>query len=155
MIKIEDVENAQNQWGSRIVKIGQLKDSFKECRMYTLDFINKMYNFENGSVQFKPTKAADKQFRNDIQGALSYFIGSDSDYSEDGGFAINPWTKVEFQNYSINIYESMALAMGNYFFKSPNDDNEIKVEYTFGYIKKNMQSLAINLHHSSLPYKNN
>ena len=56
MIKIEDVENAQNQWGSGIVKIGQLKDSFKECRMYTLDFINKMYNFENGSVQFKPTK---------------------------------------------------------------------------------------------------
>ena len=30
MIKIEDVENAQNQWGSGIVKIGQLKDSFKE-----------------------------------------------------------------------------------------------------------------------------
>ena len=98
MIKIEDVEKAQNQWGSGIVKIGQLKDSFKECRMYTLDFINIMYNFENGSVQFKPTKAAQKQFRNDIQGALSYFIGFDSDYSEDGGFAINPWTKVEFQN---------------------------------------------------------
>ena len=47
MIKIEDVEKAQNQWGSGIVKIGQLKDSFKECRMYSLDFINKMYNFEN------------------------------------------------------------------------------------------------------------
>jgi hypothetical protein len=45
--------------------------------------------------------------------------------------------------------------MGNYFFKSSNDDNEIKVEYTFGYIKKNKQSLVINLHHSSLPYKNN
>ena len=42
MIKIEDVENAQNQWGSGIVKIGQLKDSLKECRMYTLDFINKI-----------------------------------------------------------------------------------------------------------------
>ena len=34
-------------------------------------------------------------------------------------------------------------------------DNEIKVEYTFGYIKTNMQSLVINLHHSSLPYTNN
>ena len=42
MIKIEDVENAQNLWGTGIVKIGQLKDSFKECRMYTLDFINKI-----------------------------------------------------------------------------------------------------------------
>ena len=151
MIKIEDVENAQNKWGSGIVKIGQLKDSLKECRMYTLDFINKMYNFENGSVQFKPTKAADKQFRNDIQGALSYFIGADADYNEDGGFAINPWTQVEFQNDSINIYESMALAMGNYFFTDLNG-NQTKVEYTFAYIKDDKGALKIILHHSSLPY---
>tara|TARA_B100000035_G_scaffold116610_1_gene98798 strand:- start:248 stop:385 length:138 start_codon:yes stop_codon:yes gene_type:complete len=45
--------------------------------------------------------------------------------------------------------------MGNYFFKSSNDDKEIKVEYTFGYIKTDAQSLVINLHHSSLPYTNN
>jgi len=45
--------------------------------------------------------------------------------------------------------------MGNYFFKSPNDYSEIKVEYTFGYIKTNKQNLVINLHHSSLPYTNN
>ena len=43
--------------------------------------------------------------------------------------------------------------MGNYFFKSSNADNEIKVEYTFGYIKKNVHHLVINLHHSSLPFK--
>ena len=121
--------------------------------MYTLDFINKMYNFENGSVQFKPTKAAEKQFRNDIQGALSYFIGSDSDYSEDGGFAINPWTKVEFQNDSINIYESMALSMGNYFF-TDLEGNKTKVEYTFAYIKGDTGELKIILHHSSLPFSN-
>ena len=151
MIKIEDVENTQNQWGSGIVKIGQLKDSFKECRMYTLDFINKMYNFENGSVQFKPTKAADKQFRNDIQGALSYFIGADPDYNEDGGFALNPWTKVEFQNNSIKIYDDIAIAMGNYFFTDP-DGNKTKVEYAFAYIKDDIGDLKIILHHSSLPY---
>ena len=121
--------------------------------MYTLDFINKMYNFENGSVQFKLTKAADKQFRNDIQGALSYFIGADPDYNEDGGFAINPWTQVEFQNDSINIYESMALAMGNYFFTDLNG-NKTKVEYTFAYIKDDTGALKIILHHSSLPFSN-
>ena len=88
MIKVEEVNKAQELWGSGIVKIGELKSSFKECRMYTLDFIKKMYNFDKGSVQFKPTKAADSQFRNDLTGALSYFIGSDSNYIEDGGFAI-------------------------------------------------------------------
>ena len=150
MIKIEDVENAQNQWGSGIVKIGQLKDSLKECRMYTLDFINKMYNFQNSSVQFKPTKAAEKQFRNDLKGALSYFIADDSDYNEDGGFALNPWTKVEFQNNSIKIYDDIAIAMGNYFF-TDLDGNEAKVEYTFGY-KLVDGDLRIDLHHSSFPY---
>ena len=110
-----------------------------------------MYNFEIGSVQFKPTKAADKQFRNDIQGALSYFIGADPDYNEDGGFAINPWTQVVFQNDSINIYESVALAMGNYFFTDLNG-NKTKVEYTFAYIKDDTGELKIILHHSSLPY---
>ena len=73
------------------------------------------------------------------------------DYSEDGGFAINPWTKVEFQNDSINIYESMALAMGNYFFTDLNG-NKTKVEYTFAYIKDDLGDLKIILHHSSLPY---
>ena len=26
--------------------------------MFTIDFINKMYDYENGIVQFKPTKAS-------------------------------------------------------------------------------------------------
>ena len=55
MIKVEEVNKAQELWGSGIVKIGELKSSFKECRMYALDFIKKMYNFDKGSVQFKPT----------------------------------------------------------------------------------------------------
>ena len=151
MIKIEDVEKTQEHWGYGIVKIGQLKDTFKECRMYTLDFIKKMYNFESGSVQFKPTKAADKQFRNNLKGALSYFIGSDSDYEEDGGFAINPWTEVEFQNDSVNIYDNIAIAMGNYYF-TDLEGVKAKVEYTFVYKQNNEGDLKIILHHSSLPY---
>jgi len=151
MIKIEDVDKAQEHWGSGIVKIGQLKDAFKECRMYTLDFINKMYNFETGSVQFKPTKASEKQFRNNLKGALSYFIGSDAEYDEDGGFAINPWTEVEFKNDSVNIYDSIAIAMGNYYFTDLNGD-KTKVEYTFVYKQNDAGDLKIILHHSSLPY---
>ena len=150
-MKIQEIEKAQEKWGKGIVKIGELKDSLKECRMFTIDFINKMYNYENGIVQFKPTKASDFQFRGDVKAALSYFIGSDSDFIEDKGFALNPWVKVDFENNSINIINDIAIAMGNYFF-TDNDGGKTKVEYSFVYKKNDIGDLKIILHHSSLPY---
>ena len=126
-MKIQEIEKAQEKWGKGIVKIGELKDSLKECRMFTIDFINKMYNYENGIVQFKPTKASDSQFRGDVKAALSYFIGSDSDFIEDKGFALNPWVKVDFENNSINIINDIAIAMGNYFF-TDNDGVTVLVD---------------------------
>ena len=150
-MKIQEIEKAQEKWGKGIVKIGELKDSLKECRMFTIDFINKMYDYENGIVQFKPTKASDSQFRGDAKSALSYFIGSDSDFSEDKGFALNPWVKVDFENNSINIINDIAIAMGNYFF-TDNDGGKTKVEYSFVYKKNDIGDLKIILHHSSLPY---
>ena len=150
-MKIQEIEKAQEKWGNGIVKIGELKDSLKECRMFTIDFINKMYDYENGIVQFKPTKASDFQFRGDVKSALSYFIGSDSDFIEDKGFALNPWVKVDFENNSINIINDIAIAMGNYFF-TDNDGGKTKVESSFVYKKNDIGDLKIILHHSSLPY---
>ena len=150
-MKIQEIEKAQEKWGKGIVKIGELKDSLKECRMFTINFINKMYDYENGIVQFKPTKASDFQFRGDVKAALSYFIGSDSDFIEDKGFALNPWVKVDFENNSINIINDIAIAMGNYFF-TDNDGGKTKVEYSFVYKRNNNGDLKIILHHSSFPY---
>ena len=150
-MKIQEIEKAQEKWGKGIVKIGELKDSLKECRMFTIDFINKMYDYENGIVQFKPTKASDFQFRGDVKAALSYFIGSDNDFNEDKGFALNPWVKVDFENNSINIINDIAIAMGNYFF-TDNRGGKTKVEYSFVYKKNDIGDLKIILHHSSLPY---
>ena len=151
MIDIKEINLAQKDWGDGIVKIGLLKSTFKESRIFTLNFINEMYDFEKGSVQFKPTKASDFQFRNDLKGALSYFIGSDNDYMEDKGFALNPWTKVEFENNSINIIDDIAIAMGNYFF-TDNGGSKTKVEYSYVYKKNDEGDLKIILHHSSLPF---
>jgi hypothetical protein len=119
--------------------------------MFTLDFISKMYDYDDGIVQFKPTKASDIQFRGDVKAALSYFIGSDSDFNEDNGFALNPWIKVEFENNSINIIDNIAIAMGNYFFTN-NQGDKTKVEYSFVYKKIDGGDLKIILHHSSLPF---
>ena len=141
----------QNKWASGIVEIGKTKNNFKESVSVTKKFINELYDFENGNVQFKPTKASEKQFRNDFESALSYFIGNNTDFSEDSGFALNPWVGVEFKNDSLKVYDDIGIAMGNYFFIDQNGV-KTKVEYSFVY-KKVGDSLKIILHHSSLPYQ--
>ena len=141
----------QNKWASGIVEIGKTKNNFKESVSVTKKFINELYDFENGNVQFKPTKASEKQFRNDFESALSYFIGNNTDFPEDSGFALNPWVSVLFKNDSLNVYDDIGIAMGNYFFIDQNGV-KTKVEYSFVY-KKVGDSLKIILHHSSLPYQ--
>ena len=143
----------QSKWANGIVEIGKTKNNFEESSSVTTKFINELYDFKNGNVQFKPTKASINQFRNDFESALSYFIGNNSNFSEDSGFALKPWVNVEFKNESINIYGDIGIAMGNYFFTDQNGA-KTKVEYSFVY-KRVADSLKIVLHHSSLPYSSN
>ena len=151
MITKEQVLEAQTTWGSGVVKIGSLRDSRTECESFTSEFLDALYSFEAGPVLFKPTKCAVEQFRPSKDEAKSYFIaGNNRACNEDKGFAINPWTKVRFENAGMILEENRAIAMGNYFF-TDLDGNEAKVEYTFGYKLSNGQ-LKIDLHHSSFPY---
>ena len=151
MVTKEQVIEAQNEWGAGVVKIGSLKDSRSKCESFTIEFLDKLYSFEKGPVLFKPTKCAVKQFRPIRAEAASYFIAGDHcSCKEDKGFAINPWSKVRFENSDFILEEKRAIAMGNYFF-TDLDGNEVKVEYTFGY-KLNDGQLKIDLHHSSFPY---
>jgi len=151
MVTKEQVINAQNEWGQGVVKIGSLKGDRASCESYTSEFLDKLYAYQVGSVLFKPTKCEIEQFRPSKSEALSYFIaGDDRACNEDKGFAINPWTKVRFENSGFILEENRAIAMGNYFF-TDLDGNEAKVEYTFGY-KLVDGNLRIDLHHSSFPY---
>ncbi|MEL6812438.1 MAG: hypothetical protein AAFP76_13990 [Bacteroidota bacterium] len=151
MITKEQVLDAQNQWGSGVVKIGSLKENRSECEAYASEFLDARYAFENGPVLFKPTKCAIQQFRPTKAEALSYFIaGDDRACPEDKGFAIQPWTKVRFENAGFILEDNRAIAMGNYFF-TDLEGNEAKVEYTFGY-KLMDEVLKIDLHHSSFPF---
>ena len=73
---------------------------------------------------------------------------------EDKGFALKPWKKINFGERKIIILKEIALSMGNYFFQSVDKGEEVKVEFTFGYVKDKDNNLLINLHHSSIPYTN-
>ena len=152
MITKDQVIEAQEKWGNGVVKIGALKEKRTECEAFASSFLDDRYAFASSTVLFKPTKCEIEQFRPSKSEALSYFIaGEDRACNEDKGFAIQPWTKVRFENAGIILEEKRAIAMGNYFFTDLNGD-EAKVEYTFGYKLENGE-LKIDLHHSSFPYK--
>ena len=151
MITKSQIHKTQRKWGDGIVKIGALKDNESECLEFTSSFLNSLYDFENNDILFKPTKAADEQFRPNFQMALSYFLGGSNSYcTEDEGFAMKPWLDVKFENSGFIIENERAIAMGNYFF-TDSSGAVVKVEYTFGYKLRN-GSLVIDLHHSSLPF---
>ena len=151
MITLDNIKNVQKEWGDSLVKLGSLKSNREACDKGAESLINRLYGYNNGTVLFKPTKAKDNQFRLTFDGAKSYFIAENSDFSEDKGFALQPWTNVRFENASVVLKKNSAIAMGNYFF-TDTSGNVVKVEYTFGYFLDEKNHLKINLHHSSLPY---
>lgn len=147
----EDIIKAQNAWGNGIVQIGKVFSNGGNSKDAALSHILKSYDYEKGEVLFKPTLAADQPFRPTVKGALSYFVGGNSSYPEDGGFAVKPWTNVRFDNHKILTYGSVGIAMGHYYFTDLSG-NETKVEYTLGFVKRG-DDVKIILQDSSLPYQ--
>ena len=145
------VSQMQRRWANIVIEIGQEYKKKKNVDNLTIELMQKIYAFDYCDVLFKPTLAKVDQFRSSKEEFLSYFLGQNNTCKEDSGFAIKNWKSIEFNNYKITEYNNYLLSMGNYFFK--DQENEIlKVEYTFGFIKINNNELRINLHHSSLPY---
>ena len=145
-----EIIKAQELWAQNVIEIGNLYIKNEDYKSKASIFVKEFYAFDLCEVLFKPTLASEKQFRYTYDDALSYFIGGS--IAEDKGFALKPWKKIRFSERKFIIFEENALSMGNYFFKSFTDTDEIKVEFTFGYIKNKEENLLINLHHSSIPF---
>lgn len=147
-----EVLAAQKAWGEGIVRIGKVYSDKGDFKAAAIDHINIFYNYQEGSVLFKPTLVSQKQFRTDFQGALSYFVADDENYPEDHGFAIKPWVAVRWNNIGTKIVGNIAVSMGNYYFTPANGGEDVKVEYSFAYTKDRDGKLKIILHDSHLPY---
>ena len=148
-ISKEDVLQAQKTWGEGIVAIADAHKNGGDFKQRATEHVNDLYAYGTTDVMFKPTLAAEEQFRETFDKALSYFIGTAG--TEDSGFAIKGWIHVRWENNGIYVGNDTAIAMGNYYFTAP-DGEETKVEFSFGYILDSDGKLLINLHHSSLPY---
>jgi len=147
-ITIEDVQDAQEMWGNAVVAIGEAGD---DAPRLAEEAARTAYAFDLGPIQFKPTLAAETPFRPDLEGTLSYFVGENPAFEEDGGFALTPWSNVRFDNHTVKFQNNIAIAMGHYYFTGP-DGSETKVEYTKGYVKTPDERVLIFLQDSSLPY---
>ncbi|HJG21735.1 hypothetical protein F6X86_03495 [Enterococcus durans] len=149
-ITVMEVDKAREEWANAVIAIGEAgKESLEKAKEKAKEVVESQYAFDEGTVLFKPTKAAQRPFRSTKAEAISYFVGGE--VSEDHGFALQPWKKVRFENHDTIIDDDSAVASGEYYF-SDKTGEETKAEYTFGFIKNHEGKLKINLHHSSLPY---
>lgn len=151
-ISEQQVVAAQQEWGRGIVDISRIHSEGGDFRARAVEHIETLYGYDMGLVMFKPTLAAEDQFRESFDEALSYFIGTEG--TEDSGFAIKGWTNVRWTDTQVYTDGDSATAMGNYFF-ADSDGAETQAEYSFGYVLTEDGELKINLHHSSLPYEPN
>ena len=150
-ISKEQVLDAQKAWGDGIVRIAKAHSAGEDFEQVARDHIETLYAYGLVPVLFKPTLAADIQFRSTFDQALSYFVATNNVCPEDTGFGIKGWTAVRFENVDVLTCGDSAMAMGNYFFTTPEGE-EVKVEYSFGYVQDAEGNLKIALHHSSYPY---
>jgi len=152
MITEEEVISAQKDWSDGLIKISNNHKDNLDYISQAINHIDRLYDYSVGEVLFKPTLARDIQFRKTKEGALSYFVANNDDFPEDNGFALKGWTDVRWENSGIQIFDNIAIAMGNYFFT--NNDGTIMVEFSFVYRKDDQGILKIILHDSHLPFQN-
>lgn len=145
------IKTYQEKWGQGIVAIGKAFTDKGDFEGAAAQHVDTLYAYGLTEIHFKPTKAKDIQFRKTRDEALSYFVAKNGACPEDKGFALQPWSKVQFENSTVSIHGNTAVAMGNYYF-TDLDGGVAKVEYTFGYILDDSGELRIHLHHSSLPF---
>ena len=149
-----EVLAAQKAWGNALVNISTTYDQegIAAARTLAKKVIDELYAYQSGLVLFKPTlTTGDQTFRTTHKGALSYFVGGDSSFPQDTGFALKGWRQVEIRNAGIFIDGNTATTMGNVDI-TDKTGKVTTVDKTWQFIKGNNGKLRIIVHHSSLPY---
>ena len=152
----DDLSNALSAWCEGMVSISAAyeQNGYEDARILAKKLIGDLYGYSSGSVLFKPTLSGGEQtFRTSEDGALSYFVGGNSDYPQDSGFAIKGWKQVFYDAKAVFLDENIALWMG-WVTLVDEGGQSTKVDKSFGYKLCERRHLKIVLHHSSLPYQN-
>ena len=152
-----EVRAAQVGWCKALVDISQTgqKDGPAAAKALAEKVIDSAYGYQMGAVLFKPTLTTTPQtFRTTRAGALAYFVGGDSNFPKDKGFALNNWTACKAKNAAVFIAGDSASSMGNVSI-TDKAGKVTTVDKTWTYVKDDAGKLRIVVHHSSLPYTGN
>lgn len=149
-----EVIAAQKAWCGALVDVSKTNETQGQAAAKALaeKVIDSAYGYQMGAVLFKPTlTVAPQTFRTTRAGAVAYFVGGDSAFPKDTGFALKGWTKCEISNAAIFIAGDSATTMGNV--SITNKDGKVTtVDKTWKFVKDDAGKLRIVVHHSSLPY---
>lgn len=149
-----EVLAAQKGWGDALVAISDTyaKSGQPAAKALAEKVLDSAYGYNLGPVLFKPTLTeAPQTFRTTREGALAYFVGGNSNFPKDTGFALKGWKKVEIQNAALFLAGDVATTMGNVVF-TDKDGKVTTVDKTWKFKKDDAGNLRIVVHHSSLPY---
>jgi hypothetical protein len=155
-ITVDEVNAAQQAWCDGLVQIGKVYKDGGDYNTAASKFLDKLYDFKEGRVFFRPTLAAGPTaFRTTKAGALAYFVGGNADFPNDKGFALAPWVKARYDNSiegsnAIQIHGDIALTMGNVYLTG-EDGKEIMVDKVFAFRKCADGTLRLVVHKSALP----
>ena len=150
----QELSAARKAWGDALVAISKAYEEhgIDEARRIAEDVLDAAYGYNLGPVLFKPTLSGGAQtFRPTKEGALSYFVGHDPKYPNDGGFGIKGWRTVTSETAATFIDGDVAMWMG-WVIMTDKDGQVTKVDKSFGYKKDADGVLRIVLHHSSIPF---
>jgi hypothetical protein len=158
-ISEDDVNDAQREWCTRLVETSRAYPN-GNYRQLAIDFIDDLYDFEEGKVFFRPTLAmAPRNFRTTREGALAYFIGEDPrNFPDDKGFIKLGWLSAHHDNLiegkeAIQIHENIAIAMGNVYLWNEEmaiPGRETVVDKVFVYRRDDEGKLRLIVHNSAV-----
>ncbi len=150
-----EVITAQIGWCQALLKISSdyASGGFVKAKTTAEAVIDQAYAYQFGPVAFKPTLASGSQsFRPTRAGALAYFVGGDSAFPNDKGFALKSWRSCDVVNQVIQLTGGYATTMGNVSFTDAAGQTTT-VDKTWSFMKEPDGSIRIVLHHSSLPFE--
>ncbi len=165
LISKKEIRTAHKAWTDALVSISQTykNQGFDAAEDLAGDVIDAAYAYQLGAVAFKPTWAfGDTTFRTTRDGAISYFVGGNNDYG-DQGFAIgnkpdpitgqrSSWDDAWFDRSVMRLDGNTATVQGLLYTKD-EAGNVSYVDKTWGYQKDSDGTVRIVLHHSSTPYE--
>ncbi|NMP31030.1 hypothetical protein HII17_05575 [Thalassotalea sp. M1531] len=153
MFTAEMVNTALQTWCDNVVKVGKIYAEGGDAKAFSDQVLSDHYDYDNGHVLFKPTLTHGQQtFRPTKEGALSYFVGGNSEFPDDNGFKLKPWVKVWFSKEDFILHGDLAIVQCNVHFIG-SDDSHIFVNKSFVFKECEDGRVRIILHQSSLPYQ--